>query len=115
HSRKKRDLVALESTRITGAVDALVVRMDDLGDGAIAGDPPDDTGALSRVLLDDLPVVVAQPAVGEQDAVRKDELADVVQEPGGVDELLFLLGASDRAGDRLRVACDSSGVARGHL
>ena len=54
--------------------------------------------------------------LGVQDAVGPGELADVVQQPGGVDEVLFGLVAAelDRA-ERSRVAGDRRGVAAGRL
>src|SRR4028119_979904 len=58
--------------------------------------------SLLRMALDDLEVLVAQPPVGEQDRVGEDELADVVEEPGRVDELLLALGEAERAGHLAR-------------
>jgi hypothetical protein len=43
------------------------------------------------VQLDQLPLLVGQLAVGEQDRVGQDELADVVQQRGGVDQVLLAL------------------------
>ena len=52
--------------------------------------------------------------VALQDPVGEDELADVVQQPGGVDQLLLLLREAGRDRDLPRVARDRGGVARGH-
>ena len=68
-----------------------MVVQDDLGDRAVALDALDELGALLGVELDQLPLVVGQLAVGEEDGVGQDELADVVQQRGGVDQVLLAL------------------------
>ena len=67
-----------------------------------------------RVQLDQLPLVVGQPAVGEQHGVREDELADVVQQRGGVDQVLLALVAAQQPRDLAGIAGDRGRVARGH-
>ena len=105
-----------EAVRVAAAVDPLVVGEDDLGDRAVALDPLDEPRALLRMAADDLAICsVRQPRLGEQDRVGEDELADVVQEAGRVDDVLLALGQAELAGDLARVAGDRGGVARGHL
>ena len=88
-----------EAARIALAVDPLVVGEDDLGDRAVAVERGDDPRALLRVALDQHPVLVGERHVGLEDPVGEDELADVVQQRGDVDELL-LAGASSRPAGR---------------
>ncbi len=90
--RQVRDLLALEPARVPEAVQALVVGEDDLADRAIAVDLRHDPGALLGVLADLLPVGVSQLGVPLEDPVREDELADVVEQRGRVDQVLLLLG-----------------------
>ncbi len=93
---------------------ALVVAVDDVGDGSVALDAAHELGSLLRVELDGLPLLRRELAVGEEDRVGEDELADVVQESGRVDELLLALGKPHHPGHLAAIACDGSGVARGH-
>jgi hypothetical protein len=76
-----------------------VVVQDDLGDRAVALDALDELGALLGVELDQLPFLVGQLAVREQDGVGQDELADVVQQRGGVDQVLLALASAEARGD----------------
>ena len=69
----------------------------DVGDGAVALDAADELRALLRMELHGLPFLVGQLAVGDQDGVGEDELADVVEQAGGVDELLLALGETEQA------------------
>ena len=84
-----RDLLAGQPARVAAAVPALVVGVHDLGHRPVAVDPAHDPRAVLGVALDHLPLLVGQPRVGQQDRVREGELADVVQQPGGVHELLL--------------------------
>ena len=113
--RQLRDVVACEAARVALAVDPLVVGEDDLGDRPVAVERGDDPGALLRVAADQHPVLVGERHVGLEDAVGKDELADVVQQRGDVDELLLLARVAGALGDRPRVAGDRGGVPGGHL
>ena len=113
--RQLGDFVALEAARIAFAVDPLVVGEDDLRDRAVAVERGDDAGALLRVALDQHPVLVGERHVGLEDPVGEDELADVVQQRGDVDELLLLAREAGPLGDRPRVARHRGGVAGGHL
>ena len=106
--------VGAEAVGIAAAVDALVVAEHDVGDRAVALDAADELGALLGMELDDLPLLVGQLAVGDEDRVGEDELADVVEQAGGVDELLLALGEAEQAGHLARVAGDGGGVARRH-
>ena len=90
----ERDLLARDAGRVAAAGELLVVVQDDLGDRAVALDALDELGALLGVELDQLPLVVGQLAVGEEDVVGEDELADVVQQRGGVDQVLLALVAA---------------------
>ena len=94
HPRQQRDVLADEAARVAAAVDALVVGEDDVGHRAVAVDAPDEARTLVGVRADDLPVLVVELAVGQQDAVGEGELADVVQQAGRVDELLLGLACS---------------------
>ena len=58
--------------------------------------------------------VVAERLLGEQDRVGEGELADVVQQPGRVGEVLLLAAAAVGLGERAGVARDGGRVARGH-
>ena len=114
HPRERGDLGALQAPRIALPVDALVVGEDDVADRPVALDLRDDPRALVGVHPDDVPVVVGELRVALQDAVREDELADVVQQAGGVDEVLLLLREAGRDRDLARVARDGGAVASGH-
>ena len=74
----------------------------------------DELGALLGVELDQPPLLVGEFAVREQDRVGEDELADVVQQRGGVDEVQFALSQPQHRGHRARVTRDRARVARGH-
>ena len=113
--RELGDFVAGEAARVALAVDPLVVGEDDLRHRPVAVERGDDAGALLRVALDQHPVLVGERHVGLEDAVGKDELADVVQQRGDVDELLLAPRVAGPLGDRPRVAGDRGRVAGGHL
>src|SRR5947208_6655257 len=74
----------------------------------------DDSGPLVRVHPDDVPIVVAELRVALQNPIREDELPDVVEQPGRVDEVLLSLRAAGCLGDLLRVASNRSAVAGRH-
>ena len=112
--RQFGDVVAGQPARVALAVDPLVVGEDDLADRPVAVDRGDDAGALVGVALDQHPVLVGERHVGLEDAVGKDELADVVQQRGDVDQLLFLAREAGPLGDLARVARHRGAVARGH-
>ena len=114
HPRQQRDRLAGELVRVALAVPALVVAEDDLRHRRVGLHPRDDAGAVLRVAADDLPVLLGQRRGGEQDRVGERELADVVQQPGGVDEVLLRARAAVRLGERPRVARDGGRVAGGH-
>ena len=109
-----RDVVALHAARVAEAVDSLVVGEDDLADRLVAVDLGDDPRPLVGVLLDLLPVGLGELDVALEDPVGKHELADVVEQAGGVDQLLLGLREPGRRGDLARVARDRGAVARGH-
>ena len=108
-------VVAVQAARVALAVDPLVVGEDDLGDRAVAVQRGDDAGALLGVAADQHPVLVGERHVRLEDAVGKDELADVVQQRGDVDQLLLLAREAGPLGDRPRVARHGGAVAGGHL
>ena len=110
---RQRHRLARQPARVA-PVPALVVGLDDLRDRGVAVDPAHDRGAVLRVAFDRLPLLVGQARVGEQDLVAEGELADVVQQPGGVDDVLLLLAHPERRRHGARVAGDRRGVARGH-
>ena len=97
--RQQRDLARRPGGAGSPCRPALVVGQDDLGDRAVAVDLGDDPRALVGVHADDLPVALGERDVGLEDVVGEDELADVVQQAGGVDELLVLRRAA-RARER---------------
>src|SRR6478736_3125481 len=106
----KRLLVKLEAkvrmaALIWGAaaVGTLVVGEDDVANRLVAVDLRDDPRPLVGVLADLHPIGLGQLHVSLQDAVGEDELADVVEQAGGVRELLLLLGCSGRRRDLPRV------------
>jgi hypothetical protein len=68
----------------------------------------------SGMALDLLPIGVGQVDVALQDPVREHELADVVEEPGGVHNILFLVGKPRNPCDLARVAGDAGAVAGRH-
>ena len=71
-------------------------------------------GALLGVELHDLPLLVGQLAVGDEDRVGEDELADVVEQAGGVDQVLLALREPKQPRHLARVAGDGGGVPCGH-
>ena len=89
-ARAERDLLERHVV-VAIAVVALVVAVDDVRHRAVAVDPPHEPCALLGVHLHDAPLLVGELAVGEQDRVREDELADVVQERRGVDQILLAI------------------------
>ena len=110
-----RDFVAFQPARVALAVDPLVVGEDDVGDRPVAVERRDHARALLRVALDQHPVLVGQRHVGLQDPVGEDELADVVQQRGDVDQLLILAREARFLGDRPRVPRHRRRVPGGHL
>ena len=86
-SRAKRDLVALEPGRISLAVPALVVAVDDRRDRIGKRHGRDDLGAYLRMHLHPLEFLVGQRSGLRQDVLGHRELADVVQEGRGPDAL----------------------------
>ena len=66
-------------------------------------------------LLDRLPVLVGQRPAPLGDAVRQREVADVVQQPRGVRELLLVLAHPDRLGHVAREPGDRRRVPGGAL
>ena len=110
-SRDRGDLVAAQALRVAAAVDALVMCAHDLGHGAVDADVAQQLGPDVRVAPDAAPVGLRQPAAALHHAVRERELADVVQEPGGVGELLVALGHAAVLGDVARERRDSRAVA----
>jgi hypothetical protein len=68
-----------------------VVAEDDLGDRPVAVDAADDAGAVDGMALDELALLGGEPLLRQEDRVRERELADVVQEAGGVDEVELVL------------------------
>jgi hypothetical protein len=87
---------------------------DDLRHRAVALDALDELGALLRMELDQLPFLVGELAIREQHGVREDELADVVQQRRGVDQVLLALVEPEEARDLARVAGHGGRVACGH-
>ena len=85
----------------------------DRRDLLVALDPADEVGAVDRVLTDDRVIGVAERPVGQEDAVRERELADVVQQAGGVDREKLVFRAACRSGHGIRVARDGSRMTRG--
>ena len=112
--REQRDRLAGQAMRVALAVPALVVAEDDLRHRRVGLHARDDAGALLRVAAHDLPVLLGQRRGREQDRVGERELADVVQQPGRVDEVLLVARAAVRLGERAGVARDGGGVAGGH-
>ena len=76
-----------EPLRVAAPVDPLVVRQHDLGDRAVHPEVAQHVGAQLGVALDRHPVLVGQGPAPLGDAVRQREVADVVQQTGGVREL----------------------------
>ena len=109
----ERDLVADQAGRIAAAVDVLVVVEDRIGDRAVAVEPADERRPVLRMAADHGPVLIGQD-LGVEDAVGQRELADVVQQARGVNEILLGLVAAQRGGELPRVASDGGRVARGH-
>ncbi len=108
-----RDVVALETARVAEPVGPLVVGDDDVADRPVAVHLGDDAGALVGVAADLLPVLLGEANVGLEDAIREHELADVVQQAGGMGELLVALREACGRGDLARVAGDRGAVAGG--
>jgi len=87
-ARGKRDLVADQTGRVAAAVDVLVVVEDRVCDRAIAVEPADERSPILRMAADHRPVLIGED-LGVQDAVGQRELADVVQQPSRMDEILL--------------------------
>ena len=102
-----------EVARVAAAVDPLVVAEHDLRDVPVAVHAAHDVRAPLRVRADQLPVLLRQAHAGQR-VVGEGELADVVQQPGRVDELLVARREPGGGGGRLREARDGGRVARGH-
>ncbi len=113
--RQLGDRVPFEAARIALAVDPLVVGEDDLGDRPVAVQRGDHARALLRMAADQHPVFVGQRHVRLEDPVGEDELADVVQQRGDVDQLLLAARVAGALRDRPRVTGDGGAVAGGHL
>ena len=93
--REQRDLLAGQVARVAAAVDPLVVAEHDLRHLAVAVHAADDVGAPLRMRADQLPVLLGEARRGQR-VVGEGELADVVQQPRGVDELLLARAAGPR-------------------
>ncbi len=111
--RWQGDLVADQPGRVAAAVDVLVVVEDRIGDRAVAVEPADERRPVLRMAADHRPVLVGED-LGVEDAVGQRELADVVQQPRRVDEILFGLVEAQLDGKLPRVARDGGRVACGH-
>ena len=83
--------------------------------GPVDADVVQQVGADRRVAADRRPVLLGQRAPALHDAVRQREPPDVVQQPGGVGELLVALAHPDVRGDVARELGDRGAVARGAL
>ena len=101
--------------RVAAPVDPLVVGQHDLGDRAVHPEVAQHVGAQLRVLLDRHPVLVGQRAAPLMHSIRQREVADVVQQPSGVRELLVLLAHPDRLGHVAREAGNGGGMPGGPL
>ena len=75
----------------------------------------DDAGTLLGMAANQHPVLVGQRNVGLEDAIGKDELADVVQQRCNMDQLLLLARVAGPLRDRTGVARHRGAVAGGHL
>ena len=111
----QRDLVALEALRITLAVPALVVAEDQRSHRVRKRHRADDLGAHLRVHADLLELFLRQRSGFRQDVLRHGELADVVQQGGGLDTLDLGLGHPESLGDTRRIDLHAANVRLGGL
>ena len=85
-------LVTAEAPGVALAIDPLVMGEDYLGDRPVAVEGGDDPCTLLGVTLDQLPIALREWLVGLEDPVGEDELADVMQESGKLNQILIALG-----------------------
>ncbi len=117
-ARRQRDLLPRQPQRIAGAIKALVMAGDDIGqhvgvvnavEAKLADHQVDHLLPLAGVALHDLELFRGQLARLEQDAVRHRNLADVVQPGEEIDKLHLLIA---EASDRGQGSGDEPGVGR---
>ena len=110
--RDGRDRLAGEAVGVARAVPALVVVADDpLGDlEQLRIAAAEHARAQQRVRLDDLELLLGQPAGLEQDRVRDRDLADVVQRRGVADEVHHPVAEAQPARQHGREVADALGV-----
>ena len=84
------------------------------GDSALqGGDVRDDVGAASRVLLDDLELLPRERGRLREDRIRHADLADVVEERCGPEQLEALRRQAELAAEKQRHRADTVRVAGG--
>ena len=110
-ARAERNLLALRAGRIALAVPALVVAQDQRRDRVGKRHAADDLGADLRMDPDLLEFLLRERTRLRQDVLGHGELADVVQERGGLDALDFVLGHPERAREPGRVHLHAADVA----
>src|SRR5262245_8394679 len=92
---EERDLLPANPVRVPPAVPPLVVVPDDGPDQTERPHRDDQPIAGGRVLLDELPLLGAERASLEEDAVRHRDLAEVVEEPAKSQRLQLVLAQSE--------------------
>src|SRR4051794_14250705 len=91
-----------------------MMAQDDVGNRAVALDPSHELRALLRMKFDDLPLVVRELAIRDENGIREDELADVMEQAGCVDEFLLAFRETEETRDLAGVSSDGGGVASCH-
>ena len=114
-ARAERDLFAAEAAWIAGAIEALLVGVDDFGGFAEEGDFADHFVAALAVLAHDGHFFGVEPAGFEKDAVGGGDLADVVEEGAAGDDAELVGFDAHGAGEGDGVGGDAFGVAFGLL
>ena len=95
-ARAHRDLIAGESLRVAFTIPALVVAQDQRGDRIGKRDAGDDFRSHLRVDADLLEFFLRERARLRQNVLGHGQLADIVQQRGGLDPLDLRVGEADR-------------------
>lgn len=110
-ARAERDLFGLEAGRVPPTVPPFVMAQDERHDGIREGHAADDFRADLRMNADLLELFLGERARFGQDVLGHGELADVVQQRGGLDALDLGLGHAERPRKAGRVHLDAPDVA----
>ena len=108
--RAERDLLALQTVGVAGAVEALVMVADCRNGVSEEAEPVDNPCTLVGVTPHQLPLLLGQARRLQQDRVRDRELADVVEERGVAKQIELHVREPELAADRKRKLLDPARV-----